>query len=191
MAAYTRLSPKIEFLEEFDGVRRLLDVGGGDATTAIRMCDRYPRLEVIVLETPSVCAIGRRNVVERGLTDRISFIEADMFGDEWPSGMDGVLFSHVVEIFCPERVHVLYRKAQSSLSSGGVLFVWTIMANDDETAGLQAAKSSTYFLSTASGEGMAYPAREHVEWLAALGYRDIKRYDHPSIEHGAIVAHFG
>jgi hypothetical protein len=63
-----------------------------------------------------------------------------------------------------------------------------MMANDSETGGLQAAKSSIYFVSTASGQGMAYPGREHERWLNASGFSDITRYDAREIDHGAIVA---
>jgi hypothetical protein len=62
------------------------------------------------------------------------------------------------------------------------------MANDMETQGLQAAKSSIYFLSTASGEGMAYPGTDHEKWLREAGFRSVKRYNVPAIDHGGIVA---
>jgi hypothetical protein len=62
------------------------------------------------------------------------------------------------------------------------------MANDRETQGLQSAKSSIYFLSTASGEGMTYPGADHERWLRECGFRDVKRYNIPAIDHGGIVA---
>ena len=103
-----------------------------------------------------------------------------MFADLWPSGCDGILLSHIVEIFAPEKIRFLYGKALEFLVTGGRLFVWTIMANDPETQGLQAAKSSTYFLTTASGEGMAYPAKDHAQWLREAGFRAVKRYSIPA-----------
>lgn len=111
-----------------------------------------------------------------------------MFEDEWPAGHDGILLSHVVEIFSPEKIIFLYEKARNSLMSHGSLFIWTLMANDLETGGLQAAKSSMYFLSTASGEGMAYPGREHEEWLRSAGFINVKQYRASETDHGAIVA---
>jgi hypothetical protein len=93
-----------------------------------------------------------------------------------------------VEIFSPDKVRFLYRRAHQILSEGGRLFVWTLMANDLETEGLQAAKSSIYFLSTASGEGMAYPGTDHERWLRECGFSNVKRYNVPAIDHGGIVA---
>jgi hypothetical protein len=188
MGAYTRLSPKMTDLSEFADVQNLLDVGGGDATNAVRLCRRHAGLRVTILEIPSVAAIARAAIKCDGLDDRIKLWEGEMFTDPWPAGCDGILLSHIVEIFTPEKIRFLYRKALELLVPGGRLFVWTIMANDLETQGLQAAKSSTYFLTTASGEGMAYPAKDHAQWLREVGFRAVKRYDAPEIDHGALVA---
>jgi hypothetical protein len=68
------------------------------------------------------------------------------------------------------------------------MFVWTIMADDSETAGLQAAKSSIYFLCAASGEGMAYPGAEHEQSIREIGFSTVRRYDAAEIDHGALVA---
>jgi hypothetical protein len=131
----------------------------------------------------------RKDASPRAVSAReISAMAMDMFAEAWPPGSDGILLSHVVEIFPPETITTLYRRAYAALSPGGRLFVWAIMADDAETGGLQAAKSSIYFLSTASGEGMAYPAAAHERWLAESGFSRIARYDAAGIDHGAIVA---
>jgi precorrin-6B methylase 2 len=188
MGAYTRLSPKIVHLAEFSGVRRLLDVGGGDASNAIALCERYPSLHVTILEKPTVARITRENVARAGFSGRISCVEGDMFLDAWPADCDAILFSHLVEIFSPERIRSLYQQAFETLPRAGRLFVWTIMANDAETGALQAAKSSIYFLCAASGEGMAYPAAQHEEALRTVGFSAVTRYPAEEVDHGALVA---
>lgn len=187
MGAYTRLSPKMVHLAEFSTVQHLLDVGGGDGSNAMALCERFPELKVTILEKPTVARITRDRIAKAGLDDRLSCIEADMFLDAWPAGCDAILFSHLVEIFSPERIRVLYKKAFETLPRAGQLFVWTIMANDSETGALQAAKSSIYFLCAASGEGMAYPARQHEESLRWAGFSAVNRYG-PEVDHGALVA---
>jgi cyclopropane fatty-acyl-phospholipid synthase-like methyltransferase len=188
MGAYTRLSPKMLQLSQFTEVGNLLDVGGGDGSNAVRLCRQLPHLRVTVLDIPSVVSIAQATVNRAGLTDRIQCVSADMFVDPWPSGHNAVLLSHVVEIFSPERIRQLYARAYDSLPTQGRLFVWAIMANDSETAALQAAKSSIYFLCVASGEGMAYPAKRHLELMHAAGFNDVKIYSAEEIDHGALVA---
>ncbi|MBV8993335.1 MAG: hypothetical protein JO287_06450, partial [Pseudonocardiales bacterium] len=86
--------------EEFANVRHVLDVGGGDGMTARYLADRYPGLCVTIFDLPSVTAIAR------GVTDtggRITLHPGELFADDFPAGMDAVLFSHVLEVFA-ERV---------------------------------------------------------------------------------------
>jgi hypothetical protein len=118
----------------------------------------------------------------------LSLIQGDIFADPWPGNCTGVLMSHLVEIFSPEKIQRLYGKAFEILPFGGQLFVWTIMANDTETSALQAAKSSIYFLCVASGEGMAYPARDHEQSIRTAGFSTVKRYPAAEVDHGALVA---
>lgn len=169
-------------------VRRFLDVGGGNGTTAVRLCKSIPGLKVSVLETVSVCEIGRRNIAALGLSDRIKYFEGDAFDDAWPTGHDGIFMGHFPEIFAPEHVRCLYGKAFETLEPGGMLFVWVAVAGDNETGGRQAAKTSMYFLSTASGGGITYPIADHVELLGSVGF-DIKNvYRFGELEHACIVA---
>lgn len=69
----------------------------------------------------------------------------------------------------------------------GKLLVWTIMANDAGTAALQAAKSSIYFLCVASGEGMAYPAKQHEQLMKAVGFRAVKTYGRTALSRSIMV----
>lgn len=187
MGAYTRLSPRMMAVNEFSDVSMLLDVGGGDGTNAIRLCERYPSLKVTLIDLPSVIEKARANIAAHDLEDRVTCKAVDMFTDPWPRGCDGVIFSHVLEIFSPEKIQFLYKKSRAYLKHGQ-LFVWSLMCDDNETSSLQAVKSSLYFVTVASGEGMAYPARDHVRWLKDAGFEVAAKYDARAIDHCALVA---
>jgi ubiquinone/menaquinone biosynthesis C-methylase UbiE len=187
MGAYTRLSPRMMAVKEFSDVSMLLDVGGGDGTNAIRLCQRYPSLKVTLIDLPSVIEKARANIAAHGLEGRVTCQAVDMFSDPWPLGCDGVIFSHVLEIFSPEKIQFLYKKTRAYLERGH-LFVWSLMCNDDESGNLQSVKSSLYFVTVASGQGMAYPVREHVQWLKDAGFEIAAKYDARAIDHCALVA---
>lgn len=188
MGAYTRLSPRMMAVKEFGDVSRLLDVGGGDGTNAIRLCERYPSLKVTLIDLPSVIEKARANIRANGLEDRVTCEAVDMFTDPWPKGCDGVIFSHVLEIFSPEKIQFLYKKTRAYLDNGGRLFVWSLMCDADEGGSLQSVKSSLYFVTVASGQGMAYPVRDHTRWLNDAGFRVVAEYDARAIDHCALVA---
>ncbi|MGG8408116.1 methyltransferase [Streptomyces sp. 12297] len=187
MGAYTRLSPRMLDVPQLDEVGTLVDVGGGDATNALRLCGRHPGLSVSLVDLPSVCGIAEERIAAAGMEQRIDCHPADMFEDPWPKG-DAILMSHLVEIFDEERIMRLYDKAFAQLPPGGKLFIWTLTCDDDEAGGLQAAKSSIYFLTVASGQGMAYPARQHEHWLREAGFAEVERSDVRHLDHTLLVA---
>lgn len=188
MGEYTRLSPQIMTIPELAGVKHLLDVGGGDGTNAIRLCQQYPFLKVTILELPSVCTLGQQVIKREGMDSRIKYISADMFKEPWPDDCDGILMSHLVEIQPLDKVSFLYRKAYNTLPQNGLLFIWTLMTDDLETGGLQSAKAAIYLFTVASGEGMPWPAIEHLRLLQDAGFQRPIHYQAREIDHGALVA---
>ena len=188
MGAYSRLAPKVVDVPVVADVRRLVDVGGGDGSVAAALCARNADLAVTLLDKPTVCAIAETSLARAGLAARVRCKPCDIFADAWPRDHDAVLMSHLVEIFSPAKIARLYANAFAALPPGGRCIVWTIVAHDDEDGGLQAAKSSLYFLSVASGEGMAYPARQHASWLREAGFASVVVHPVPAFDHAAIVA---
>jgi ubiquinone/menaquinone biosynthesis C-methylase UbiE len=188
MAEFSR----INFLElepgDLDGARRLLDVGGGNASVQMRLLANNPGVQGTLYDLPTVCDKAAENVRRNGMSDRVSFHPGDVFAEELPEGFDAVLFSHFVEIFAPERIQEIYGKAHRALEPGGRVFLWTMTADDGETGPLQAVKSSVYFLASASGSGMAYPASDHRRWLDEAGFDVATERPYPEICQTLFIA---
>ncbi|MEV4442240.1 methyltransferase [Streptomyces sp. NPDC049577] len=171
---------------ELSGIRHLLDVGGGDGTTAVRIAERHPDLRVTVFDLPSVA--GRAaGAVPAGLAERVRVRHGDVFADDFPDDADGVLFSHVLEVFSAERIQRLLAKAHAALPPGGTVLVHGYNCAEDESGGIVAARLSLYLNVLASGEGMAYPARDYEEWLRRAGFADVRTYSGLPYEHGLHV----
>jgi precorrin-6B methylase 2 len=188
LGSYTYfLSKPLWDLNDFSEVRLLLDIGGGDGTNAINLCKRHPSLNVIIGDTQTVCKKARINVNNHNLSDRITIYPIDAFNQDWPKGADAILMSHFVEIFSEEKIMCLYRKAYEYLPKGGRFIIWAAITDDVESGALQSAKSSMYFLNTASGEGMTYPKTDHCKWLNAAGFHIKNIHEVSDIEHIAFV----
>jgi cyclopropane fatty-acyl-phospholipid synthase-like methyltransferase len=99
-----------------------------------------------------------------------------------------VLLSHFVEIFSPEHIQEIYGKVQRALEPDGRVFLWTMTAHDDESGPLQAVKSSVYFVASASGSGMAYPAADHRRWLDEAGFDIVTERPYPEICQTLLIA---
>lgn len=167
---------------EFAGVRHLLDVGGGDGTTSIRLAARHPELKSTVFDIPSVSRLASGKTTS--LADRVDLLPGNMFTDEFPLGPDAVLFSHVLEIFSDEQILAMLKKAYDVLPTGGRVFLYGYNVSDDETRGIFSARLGLYFNVLASGQGMAYPAADYERWLTEAGFRDATTIRDLPFEHG-------
>lgn len=168
---------------EFATVRRLLDIGGGDGATSARIVARHPQLRSTVFDLPSVSTLAGDRSATR-LPEGVGLHPGDMFADSFPTGSDAVLFSHVLEIFDEEQILGLMKKAYDALPEGGRVFVYGYNVSDDETEGVFGARLGLYFNVLASGQGMAYPARDYENWLRRTGFREVSTVTGLPYEHG-------
>ncbi|HEV8584223.1 MAG TPA: methyltransferase [Methylomirabilota bacterium] len=120
-------------LVDLGGARRLLDVGGGSGAFSIVLCERTPGLTATILDLPSVAAVGRELVAERGLADRIRFVEGDAREIEWPQPADVVLMSYLLSAVSARAAEALLAKACKALVPGGRLLVHDFMVDDERT----------------------------------------------------------
>jgi hypothetical protein len=167
---------------EFATVRHLLDVGGGDGTTSASLVARHQHLRSTVFDMPTVVKLAGETAAE--FSDRIDSHSGDILIDTFPCGADAVLFSHVLEIFSPDQILDLLKKAYSTLPDGGKVFIYGYNVSDDETEGIFGARLSLYLNVLASGQGMAYPAKDYQEWLRATGFHDVTTVAGLPYEHG-------
>ncbi|MFC9328859.1 methyltransferase [Kitasatospora sp. NPDC057015] len=188
MAAFSlRTLPAL--LEHIDltGVGELLDVGGGDGTTARHLAGRFPATRITVLDTPSVSELADRAEPFAG-RNRITLRPGDILNDPFPPGADAVLFSHVLEVFPADRIRQLLAKAVEALPSGGRVFVYGFVIDEEERRGIYSARLSLYLNVLASGGGMAYPAADYERWLREAGCVDVATVAGLPFEHGLTVA---
>ncbi len=175
---------------DFGSLKRVLDVGGGDATIAVAVAQAFPHLHITVLELPGVVPLAQQRVDEAGLSDRIQVIATDMFAEPFPAGHDAALFVHQMQIWPLDQDTALLRRAHEALPPGGVAVIMNSMSNDTGDGPLMAALDGAYFAAIPGGGGMIYPWHKYEECLRAAGFADIER-SRPAgawTPHGVIVA---
>lgn len=168
---------------EFLSIKHLLDVGGNDGTTAGQLIARYPTMQITIFDLPSVTEAAKRTT-EKNNEDRIKLHPGDLFKDAFPSDADAILFSHVLEIFSEEQILFLLQKAFNALPKGGKILIYGYNVSDDERRGLYSARLSLYLNILASGQGMAYPAKDWERWLDSVGFVNVKTTTNLPYEHG-------
>jgi ubiquinone/menaquinone biosynthesis C-methylase UbiE len=183
MAAFTlqSMSGLLEHVD-LDGVDHLLDIGGGDGTTAIALLAAYPKLRITLLDVPSMAARAAASG-----HDRLEVLPGDVFNTAFPDGVDAVLCSHFLEVFAPEEVVTIARKANDALRPGGEMLIYGFNASADETSGVFSSRLAVYLTALATGRGMTYPAQDYELWLAEAGFEDVGTTEDLPYEHGLTV----
>jgi hypothetical protein len=62
-----------------DGARSLLDVAGAHGEFSMALCRRHDGLRATVVDLPGSARIGREIVAANGMSDRVQYVEGDMF----------------------------------------------------------------------------------------------------------------
>lgn len=171
---------------DFSGIRHLVDAGGGDGTNAITLAKAHPALKVTVFDSPSVCERATANIETAGLTERVSTQAGNFFTDDFPTGADCILFSHILTIWSRQHNIELLKRAREALPDGGRVMIFNMMSNDAGDGPLVTKLGSPYFLTIASGEGMMYSWQEYEEFLASAGFRHSERLVLPR-DHGVLI----
>ncbi len=175
MANISRLSSQ-EVAEKLDlsNCRRMLDVGGGPATSSITLAQRYPQLRSVVMDLKDVVAIADEEIRAAGLTDRIETQVGDLHTDEFGDGFDLVYVSNIIHMLGEEETRMVFEKSARALASGGLIVVKDFFLEDSKTAPLFGALFAINML-VGTDRGRSYTWTETEAMLAEAGFGDFQR----------------
>jgi ubiquinone/menaquinone biosynthesis C-methylase UbiE len=163
----------------------LLDVGGGTGIYSIALLQKNPQLRAIVLDRPEVLRIAREFAESYGLTDRMEFLEGDMFTAQLPTA-DFVLLSNILHDWDVADCKALIARCEASLAPNGRLLIHDVLLNDALDGPLAVACYSAQLFTLT--EGRAYSAAEYRKWLAEAG---LEAGDFaPTLAHCHVVSAF-
>jgi ubiquinone/menaquinone biosynthesis C-methylase UbiE len=173
MANISRIS-SLEVAEKLDltRYRRMLDVGGGPATSSIVFARENPALSCVVFDLEETIAIAREEIEEAGLGDRIETCVGDYFKDDLGEGFDLVYISNIIHSFGPDDTDMIVRKSHKALVDGGDLVIKDFFLDDSRTSPTFAALFSVNML-TGTPNGKSYSLSETQDILREAGFHDL------------------
>ena len=157
-----------------EGVRRMLDVGGGSGAYSIAFARANPELRAEVLDLRTVVPIARRHIEEAGLSGRVTARVGDLTKDDFGRGYDLVLLSSICHMLGPEENRDLFRRCYRALAPGGRVAIRDFILEPDKTGPRQAALFSVHMLVNTRA-GATYSEEEYREMLRAAGFGEIAR----------------
>ncbi len=157
-----------------EGVRRMLDVGGGSGAYSIAFAQADPALEVELLDLPAVLPIAERHIAAARLSDRIRTRAGDLRTDRFGSGFDLIYVSAICHMLGPEENLDLLRRCHDALAAGGRVVISDFILSADKTAPRFGALFALNML-VATQNGNSYSEEEYRGWLQQAGFTDLRR----------------
>jgi orsellinic acid C2-O-methyltransferase len=107
---------------DFSGVRRVIDVGGGNGALLVGILRAHPALKGTLLELPQVVARARPRLRELGLADRCETVGGDFFAGV-PDGADVYLLKHVIHDWDDEHAVAILKNCRKAMSPAAKLLI--------------------------------------------------------------------
>ena len=167
---------------------KVLDIAGGSSIFGMTILSRDPSAEVTQLDWPNVNAVAKKLNRERGLEDKIRFIDGEHYTAPIESNYyDLVLASNFCRFESPKGNQKLFGKAYSALKPGGIFVVNDFVPNEERTEPTFALRFSVYTL-THTPEGECWTLSEYSDWLNKAGFNSIETHcDIPKTLPGTIL----
>jgi hypothetical protein len=162
------LAPRVAPKLKLEGVRHLLDLGGGPATYAITFAQANPGLKATVFDLPGPIEIARENLSKYRLSSRIDTRAGNFLQDDIGSGYDFIWVSQILHSHNEEQCRLIIKKATAALMSGGQLAIQDFFLNPDGYTPPGAAMFGVHMLAV-TPRGRAYTAGEVAEWMQEEG----------------------
>lgn len=161
-----------------EGVRRVLDLGGGSGAYSIAFAKASPEVRCEILDLAEVAPLTAEYVTRAGVASQVDIRPGDMLRTEFGTGYDLVLLNAICHMFSEEQNRELFRRARKALAPGGRLAVQDFILNDEKTGPVQAALFSLNML-VATEAGASYSEAEYREWMRGAGFGETRRIELP------------
>jgi demethylspheroidene O-methyltransferase len=152
--------------------QRILDVGGGDGTLALRLLEAHPHLSIDVFNLPAAEPLVRRHE-----QPRLGFVGGDFLGGELPEGYDALWFVRVLHDWPADVARALLAKARRALPPGGRIVISEEIRNAERLA-VQFFWSH-FLIGLDSCVSRLRDLAFYEEALGRLGFRQIAVYPGP------------
>jgi len=155
-----------------DGVKKVLDVGGGSAAYSIAFARANQGLQADVFDLPNVVPLAKRYIESAGVSDRVRTRTGDFRKDELGADYDLVFISAICHMNSPEQNIDLLKKAHDALAPGGRVVIQDFVLTTDKTSPPTAALFALNML-VGTRAGSSYSEDEYREWLTKVGFKEI------------------
>ncbi|GAB1719088.1 MAG: putative transcriptional regulator [Nitrosospira sp.] len=107
---------------DFSGINTLVDVGGGHGMLLCSILEKYPQMNGILIDAPSVITGTKEAIAARELSQRCEAVAGDFFTSV-PAGGDAYIMKHIIHDWNEERASTILQCCRRQMSREGRLLV--------------------------------------------------------------------
>jgi (2Fe-2S) ferredoxin len=157
-----------------EGVRRLIDVGGGSGAFAIAFAQASPTLQADVFDLATVVPIASRHIGAAALSDRVRTRVGDLRHDAFGADYDLAILSAICHMLGPDENRDLLRRIFAALSVGGRVVIQDFVMDPEKTSPRAGAMFAVNML-VGTPRGSTYSDPEYSDWLREAGFCEVRR----------------
>jgi (2Fe-2S) ferredoxin/predicted O-methyltransferase YrrM len=161
-----------------NGVRKVLDLGGGSGAYSIAFAKAVPQAKIEILDIEAVAPLAEDYIRNAGVASQVTVRPGDMLKDDYGTGYDLILLNAICHMFSPAQNEQVFRKAFAALAPGGRLVVQDFILNPDKASPQFAALFSINML-VATEFGASYSEAEYTNWLKQADFASVERVNLP------------
>lgn len=173
-----------------DNVRSVLDIGGNTGRFALKCVEKYPEVNVTVMDLPQQIGLLQNNISGKPGAGRIHTYPGDLLKEdtEIPGGFDVVWMSQFLDCFSEEEViSILTRVAQSIGKDSKVYIMETLWDRQRyETASYCLTQISLYFTAMANGNSKMFHSDDLIRCIENAGLEVEEIQDNIGLGHSIL-----
>ncbi len=167
-------APSVVRVVGVDGVRRMLDVGGGSGAYSIAFAKANSELMADILDLATVAPIARKHIERAGVAGRVVLRSGDLRSGPLGLDYDLVFVSAICHMLSPDENRDLLARCHAALSAGGRIVIQDFILDEDKASPKFAALFALNML-VGTRAGDSYGEQQYTEWLQGAGFQQIRR----------------
>jgi len=164
-----------------NGVKNVLDVGGGSAAFSMEFVKAKRDITATVFDLPDVIPLTQKYIANAGLSEKIKTIKGNYLFDDLGSGYDLVFLSAIVHSNSFEDNKKLIQKCANSLNSNGQIIIQDYAMSEDRISPAGGAYFALNMIVNTQ-DGDTFTRSEIYSWLESAGLKD---FNSKETSHGA------
>lgn len=159
---------------DFSGMRKCIDVGGGSGGFSIALAKAWPTLEIAVVDVASTKPVAERFIQEENCADRVKVSVADIVDGAIPGQYDVAVMRGVSLVLTLEQLRKTLANIYNALLPGSPLYVVGWILDDSRTSPQTYVAHNLRFASDYEAAEL-HTETEHRHLMQEAGFKNVRR----------------